>query len=393
MSPSSPPQPRIVACVDELRDVVAAAAQATRLAVDVEASGMFAYRARPCTVQLAWDDGTQVAVVDTLATSIAPLGDLLGPDGPVKIVHDVAFDARLLAESGIALANVHDTSVAARMLSRLATGLATLLEVELGVHIGKTLQQHDWRVRPLDERMLEYLAADVVHLEALERKLWIEVEAHGIEDAVLEETRYRIASAIAATQPSTVIPPAYARVKGTGRLAERELAVLRVIAELREGEAERRDVPPHKIAPADTLIAIARARPKTLEELARIRGLPAGTPQARAFATTLLTAVAGAGDRIPEDERHHFEPVRMPAAEARLRRQKEARLIAWRRTEAKRRSVDEQVVLPGHCLKDSVDADVQSVDDLRRVPGLGEFRVRQDGEAILHVLRAEETPA
>ena len=131
---------------------------------------MFAYRARPCTVQLAWDEGGQVAVVDTLATSIAPLGELLGPDGPVKIVHDVAFDARLLAESGIALANVHDTAVAARMLSRLATGLATLLDVELGVHIGKAMQQHDWRLRPLDDRMLEYLAADVVHLEALEQQ-------------------------------------------------------------------------------------------------------------------------------------------------------------------------------------------------------------------------------
>ncbi len=389
MSPSSPPLRRIVARDDELRDVVTAAARAARVAVDVEASGMFAYRARPCTVQLAWDEGGQVAVVDTLATSIAPLGELLGPDGPVKIVHDVAFDARLLAESGIALANVHDTAVAARMLSRLATGLASLLDAELGVHIGKAMQQHDWRVRPLDDRMLEYLAADVVHLEALEQKLWSEVGGHGIEDAVLEETRYRIASAIAATQPPEVVPP-YARVKGAGRLAERELAVLRVAADLREREAERRDVPPHKIAPAETLIAIARARPKTAQELARVRGVPIGTPAARAFAAALLPALATASDRIPDDERRYFEPVRLPVAQARLRRQREARLIAWRRTEAKRRGVDEQVVLPGHCLKDTVDADVESLEDLSRVPGLGEFRVRQHGEAILQALRAEE---
>ena len=231
-------------------------------------------------------------------------------------MHDVAFDARLLAESGIALANVHDTAVAARMLSRLATGLATLLDAELGVHIGKTMQQHDWRVRPLDDRMLDYLAADVVHLEALEQTLWTEVGGRGIEDAVLEETRYRIASAIAATQPPEVVPP-YARVKGAGRLAERELAVLRVAAELREREAERRDVPPHKIAPADALIAIARARPTTAQELARVRGFPTGTPAGRAFAAALLPLLATAGDRIPEEERHYFEPVRVPAAQAR----------------------------------------------------------------------------
>jgi ribonuclease D len=380
---------RIVARDDELREVVMAAARAQRVAVDVEASGMFAYRARPCTVQLAWDEGGQVAVVDTLATSIAPLAELLGPDGPVKIVHDVAFDARLLAESGIALANVHDTSVAARMLSRLATGLATLLGAELGVHIHKAMQQHDWRVRPLDDRMLDYLATDVVHLEALEQKLWAELDALGIEDAVLEETRYRIASAIAATQQPEVVPP-YARVKGAGRLAERELAVLRVAAELRENEAERRDVPPHKIAPADTLIAIAKARPTTAQELSRVRGLANGSPANRAFASALLPLLAGAGDRIPEDERHFFEPPRLPAAQARLRRQREVRLTTWRRALAKLRGVDEQVILPGHCLKDAVEAEVESLEDLSRVPGLGAFRVRQDGEAILQVLRGED---
>jgi ribonuclease D len=389
MSLSSPPVRRVVARDDELRAVVTAAARATRVAVDVEASGMFAYRARPCTVQLAWDEGGQVAVVDTLATSIAPLGDLLGPEGPVKIVHDVAFDARLLAESGIALANVHDTAVAARMLSRLATGLATLLDVELGVHIGKAMQQHDWRLRPLDDRMLDYLAADVVHLEALEQKLWNEVGGHGIEDAVLEETRYRIASAIAASQPPEVTPP-YARVKGAARLAERELAVLRVAAELREHEAERRDVPPHKIASADALIAIARARPTTAQELARVRGLPIGTPPGRAFVAALVPLLVTAGERIPEHERRLFEPVRVPVAQARLRRQREARLTAWRRGEAKRRSVDEQVVLPGHCLKDAVDADVETLEDLSLVPGLGEFRLRQDGDAILRALRGDE---
>jgi ribonuclease D len=389
MSPSSPSARRIVSRDDELREVVEAAARARRLAVDVEASGMFAYRARPCTVQLAWDDGGQVVVVDALATSIAPLGELLGPGGPVKIVHDVAFDARLLAESGIALANVHDTSVAARMLSRLATGLATLLDAELGIPIVKTMQHHDWRLRPLDDQMLDYLAADVVYLEALERKLWIEVDVHGIEDAVLEETRYRVASAIAAAQPLEIAPP-YARVKGAGRLAERELAALRVAAELREREAERRDVPPHKVAPGDTLIAIAKARPTTAQELARIRGLPIGTPAARDFAAALLPLLAAAGNRIPEDERRYFEPVRMPVAQARLRRQREIRLTAWRRTEAKRRGVDEQVVLPGHCLKDAVDANVESVEDLSCVPGLGEFRVRQDGDAILQALQGEE---
>jgi ribonuclease D len=396
MSPSSPSSPpprpnftgRVVAGEDALREVVTMAGRASWLAVDVEASGMFSYRARPCTVQLSWDGGTEVAVVDTLATSISPLADLLGPDGPVKIVHDVAFDARLLAESGIALANVHDTAVAARMLSRMATGLANLLDGELGVQITKTLQQHDWRVRPLDERMLGYLADDVTHLEALERKLWTEVGERGIEDAVLEETRYRIATATAATLPSAAVPP-YARVKGAGRLGQRELAALRVAADLREREAERRDVPPHKVASGDALLAIARTRPATLDDLGRIRGFAAAAPASRTFAIDLLRALPGAGDSIPADERGFFDPVRMPPAVARMRRHREARLSAWRRIEAKARGVDEQVVLPGHCVRDAVDLGVQTLQYLARVPGLGAFRVERYGEAILRVLSGE----
>src|SRR5579859_912294 len=191
---------RVVRAESDLRALVREAAGAPRVAVDLEASGMFAYRAAVCTVQLAWGEGEARAVVDAMATPIAPLAGLLGEDGPVKIVHDVAFDARMLAEAGVPLGNVHDTSLAARMLGRAATGLASLLESELGVRIGKAMQHHDWRIRPLDDAMLAYLAADVAHLAALEGALWREVEARGIEDAVLEETRYRLASALDAVR-------------------------------------------------------------------------------------------------------------------------------------------------------------------------------------------------
>jgi len=380
-------RPVVVTRDDDLRGLLIPLARTHRLAVDIEASGMFSYQARPCTVQLGWDGGREIAVVDVLATPIAMLAPALGAGGPVKIVHDVAFDARLLADCGIELGNVHDTAVAARMLSRPATGLATLLEVELGVHITKGLQQHDWRERPLDERMLEYLAADVAHLESLEQKLWSELQERGIEDAVLEETRYRIASAMAAARPGPAVP-AYARVKGAARLSERELAALRVAAELREHEAERRDVPPHQVASADALLAIARARPASVEALAlvKIRGISTATPESQAFGAALLRAVAGAGDHIPESERTYFEPVRIPVEQARLRRERETRLIAWRRTEAKRRGVDEQVVLPGHCLKDVVNAASGSAEELARVPGIGAFRIAQDGEAIAKAL-------
>jgi len=380
---------RVVTETSELSDLARDAGHAERLAVDLEASGMFAYRASICTVQLAWHSAEHLAVVDTLTAPVAGLARLLGVDGPTKIVHDVAFDARLLAEAGVELGNVHDTAIAAHMLGRAATGLASLLASELGVQIAKGMQQHDWRLRPLDAGMLTYLAADVAHLEALERVLWREVTERGVEDEVLEETRYRLASAAAgARAPQDA--PAYARIKGVSKLPERDRAALRVLAELREREAQRRDVPPYRVASNETLIALAHARPTTPTEVARMRGVASASPEARAFIEEVARGMAAAGVTIPEEERALFEKPQMPAAAAKARREREVRLLSWRRAEAKRRGVDEQVVLPGHCAKDAVDGDIASADDLARVRGIGAFRVHRDGDAIVRALRGEE---
>jgi ribonuclease D len=380
---------RVFARDSELAELASGAMGAARLAVDLEASGMFAYRARICTVQLAWRSAEQMAVVDALSTPVAGLGPLLGVGGPIKIVHDVAFDARLLADEGVELGNVHDTAIAARMLGRAATGLASLLASELGLQIGKAMQHHDWRLRPLDGPMLAYLAADVAHLEALEQVLWRQVTERGVEDAILEETRYRLASAVAAARAPQG-SPAYARIKGVGRLPERERAVLRVLAELREHEAERRDVPPYKVVSNETLLALAHARPTTPAEVARMRGIASSSPAARAFVEELARGVATAGETVPEEERALFARPQVPAAVARSRREREVRLLSWRRAEAKRRGVDEQVVLPGHCAQDVVDGEIARVEDLSTVPGMGAFRVLRDGEAILRALRGQE---
>jgi ribonuclease D len=394
VSTPAPATPRVVESDDGVLAVAADAARAPLVALDVEASGMHAYRARVCTIQLAWDDARLVVVVDALAASIAPLSDLLGASGPTKIVHDVAFDARLFAESGLRLGRVHDTAIAARMLGRRATGLASLLGSELGLHVDKDLQHHDWRVRPLDDAMIVYLGEDVRHLEALHRALWSEVVETGIEEAVVEETDYRIACAVTAATQERPDVPAYLRMKGACRLGERELAALRVLVALREREAERRDVPAYDVAAHHTLLAMASSRPTTLGELGRIRGTSiSSSSAAHSFFRDAVEALAAAGDTLPDDERLLVHPERPAPSVVRARRDRETRLLAWRRAEAARRSVDEQVVLPGHCVKVASSGEIASIDDLSRVPGIGAFRIRRDGEAMLGALLGDGSAA
>ena len=83
-----------------------------------------------------------------------------------------------------------------------------------------------------------------------------------------------------------------------------------------------------------------------------------------------------------------FEKPRIPGPVVRARRAREQRLTKWRKEEAKKRSVDEQVVLPGHCLQGLADIDDPSLEAIARVPGIGAFRSARNGAALVEVLRA-----
>lgn len=383
-SPPSAPRVRLLEDPAEVEREARRLARAPAVAVDVESDGLFAYRAGVCVVQLATVEET--ILVDTLRAGVTPLAPLLGPEGTVKIVHDVSFDARVLAERGVVLANVRDTSVAARMLGRTSTGLASLLSSELGIPLDKAMQHHDWRIRPLDQKALGYLAGDVEHLLDLADLLFDEVAEAGIADEVDEETRYRLAQAAASVDELTD-EPAYLRLKHIDRLPPATLAVLKHVTQVREKHARALDVPPFKVMGPDVLLAIAEARPTTTEELSRIRGAMSGG-RARGMAREVLAAVARGVEEgtVPEAELARISPPRPPTSVTRVRRAREQRLTAWRKAEARARGIDDQVVLPGHCLKELAELEEPSLEAVRAVGGIGTFRVDRHGATWVALL-------
>jgi len=388
MSAESPPPegPTVVTTGAELARVIREASAAPLVAVDAEGNGLFVYRAQLCTVQLAWQEGdlTTIAVVDTLAVDPTPLGELLDGSGPTKVLHDFTFDVKLLAEAGVALDNVRDTSVLARMLGRKATGLASLLSSELGIVVPKDLQQHDWSRRPLRPAELAYLASDVRHLAALYDKLALEAQALDIEEEVRVECTFKRESALA---PPRERRPAYLRVKGVDRLDAPTLAIFRRLVMEREVLAELWDVPPFKVVSNETLLFLAQRRPASLDELRRIqRGI---SPRLFESAERLVGAIAAglADGEVPASDR---------AVEARLdrtvvaaRRAREKRLSAWRRVEATARGLDEQVVLPGHCLAELVALSVADSPAIAEIRGLGEKRLARYGATLEALLQGD----
>jgi ribonuclease D len=381
-------RPTVVTEKDELAALATRASRAARVAIDVEANGRFAYKARICVLQVAYDDS--VVLVDPLAPAIggdlSHLAHLLSKDGPVKIVHDVGFDARLLAESGIVLGNVHDTALTASWLGRASTGLAALALSELGVALDKSAQAQNWGLRPLDDRSSEYLAGDVLHLVDLERLLFREAEAAGIVDELAEETAYRLSSALRAVREPDP-RPAFTRIKGASELEPPERSILRRLVMAREAEARSLDTPAAELVPNGLLIPLARRRPRTRQELARIRA-PIARFDADRVGDALLAAIADGladGALSPEDSAW-FDPPSLGADAIKATREREKRLSKWRKAEATARGVHEQVVLPGHCASDIVRLAPSTLAELAQVEGIGAFRVARYGPSLLAAL-------
>lgn len=355
-----------------------------RIACDIEADGLFRYRAKVCVLQLSTE--RHAYVIDTLAAwDASVMQPVLGDAGPCKIIHDLSFDARLLREAGIVLGNVQDTSIAARFLGEKSLGLGSLLASRLDVKVDKNRQKHDWSRRPLHADDIDYLVGDVAHLFSLADRLQSDVTERGILEEVSLETEYMLTRAL--VEPTRDPTPAWAKVKGAREQVPVVRSVLRELLRVRDAEAQKRDVPPFKIVGEDSLIAASLKRPQALDALiaAGFRG-----QFARDAAREWLSAIRLGIERgdVPAEELTNEDRDAAPTREQRNRwKVREAALKTWRTSQAKARSLEPSVILPGHCLTDLVHMETDTLDSLQRIAGLGAVRIARDGDAIVGVLR------
>ncbi len=383
MSPRGPEAPRLVERVEDLHGLLRDIDGAGRVAVDIESNGMFAYAPRVCTVQVGWVDSggdAQVAIVDTLVCPVQELAALLQRREVMKVVHDLAFDARVLHLEGVDLCAVRDTSVAATYLGKPATGLANLLSSELDVQVGKEMQNSDWARRPLSCESLSYLAGDVVHLLDLDARLHEEVREAGIADEVATETAYRLVDAL---QIESDERPPHLRIRGNERLDGRGRRVLERIAAWREALAKDQDLPPQRIVGDKLLLAIADRRPRSMRDLLRFRAVKRlGEPDRE----RLLQHIRSAVEKGPASTPAPPPPSRPTHAELTLRKRVEKQLQDFRRAEAERRGVHEQVVLPSHCLRRLARHRLADIEAIANMPGLGRARAKRYANLLLKII-------
>jgi ribonuclease D len=281
------PPPTLVAGAAALADLVARLRDEPIIAFDTESNSFHVYRERVCLLQVS--TRTADFVVDPLAVDPAPLGAVLC-DGRETVLHGADYDVRCLRrEWGWRLPRLFDTMAAARRLGRQGLGLSALVEHQFGVRLSKAFQRADWGRRPIARDLLTYAALDTHYLLPIYDTLSQELSAKGLADEARKEF-----DRIASVEPREKVfdPEGWRRLKGARELDGPGKAILRALWIAREERARADDRPPFKVIGEQTLLELARRRPGTDEELARIPGV---TPSVlRRLGPALRAAIAAA---------------------------------------------------------------------------------------------------
>ncbi len=125
-----------------------------------------------CTTQLATE--SRVYILDMLPIKeLSPLKRLMENKAVLKIIHNKAFEQKVLGQYGIQIHSVYDTLQEARKRRKKnqvgGHKLGEVCERELGIYLDKSLQASDWTTRPLSPEQLDYAAADAEVLMRLYR--------------------------------------------------------------------------------------------------------------------------------------------------------------------------------------------------------------------------------
>ncbi len=344
------------------------------IAIDTESNSLFAYQERVCLIQFSIPGADYL--VDPLAVQdLTSLGNVLASPKTVKVLHGAEYDVIVLKRDfGFQINNLFDTRMAIRTLGREDTSLQKLLETEFGVKINKRYQRANWGKRPLKAELLNYARLDTHYLLTLHQRLDAALRDAGRIDEMTEACAY-----IAELQPpaNSFDAQGFWNINNARKLKPRQAAVLRELWAYRNRTARKRDVPVFKIVDDQVLLALAKAMPKDLSELAEVAGMTPGLQ--RRFGRSLLEAVK-IGVKAPQAHppRHKRTPEAVVERYDRLRQ--------WRKKVAQRRGVSSDIVMPRDMLWKIAHHPPKSRRELRKLIMPLEWRAEAYGKEILALL-------
>ena len=241
-----------------------------RVAFDTEFHSEHSYRPKLFLLQLATlnakTGAQELVAIDPL--KIPDLGEqlrILEEEGVETIVHAGEVDLHIL-ESQLQIVpwRVFDTQVATGFIDLgFPMGLRNLVQSVLRFSLKKSETLSDWSRRPLREEQLRYAYLDVAYLLELQDILVKRIAQLDRLEWMKEEMKLRCTGKNLERDPETV----YLRVGGWRRLKGNDRAILKSLASFREHKAAEIDRPTKQIMDDRLMLDIARAKPKSTQDL------------------------------------------------------------------------------------------------------------------------------
>ena len=161
------------------------------LGCDTETSGLSAKHGRLFSVQFS-DGEFNVLVPVSEGVSLGRLADTLNDHAITKIFHNAKFDLEFLNANGYEVANIFDTMIAEKVLTRGANQSASLAETlyrYFAIDLDKSQRakfHRAWDGIWTDE-LVEYALSDVIHLPKLMDKQNAWFEKLGLQESYNEQ--------------------------------------------------------------------------------------------------------------------------------------------------------------------------------------------------------------
>jgi ribonuclease D len=287
---------------DELLNHLHSAGQ---FAYDSEFIGELTYIPKLCLIQVATSE--RIALIDPLdGLDLKPFWQLIADASIEKITHAGQQDVEpVVRHLGTEARNIFDTQIACGFIHMAyPVALSKLVGEMIGVRLGKGLTFTHWDQRPLTPAQLRYAADDVRYLPALRAQIGDRLQRSGHTPWARQEFDAMCDAKLYQFNPDT----AYLRVRGATSLSGSALAVLRELVIWRDAQARAHDVPARAFLRDEILIDLARQPARSIDRLARVRGLPRPVEHAhgREIVEATLRGLATEPGKLPFAR--HAEP-------------------------------------------------------------------------------------
>lgn len=344
------------------------------ISIDTESSGYYTYFPRVCLLQITSNGKNYI--IDTLAPIDLPkLSPIFLDPKILKIFHSATDDIKALKRDfHFEFCNIVDTMYSSKMLGMAHNSLNYLVEHFHDIKLSKVEQKSNWEKRPLDKHQLKYAALDTAYLESIWTKMKEELQKRGLLEEVISECdRFAKEPYIKKDDQSH---SHWYKFPSILKYDPEQRRMIHDILQYRETKAKKSNRAAFRIINTQNIESIVKDKPD-LNHLIKVFGKKEGTD--------IYNIVQNPSGEPIEKSDIPKEDYGLSDIEEHLY----IKMRKWREIIMKKRKIDHTMVLPNKYLALIAKNRPTTLDMLRQLNIMSDWKINHYGPSIIRILQNE----